>query len=1096
MIQAGIIAETRLNQVEQAEELYALARQKSEVSKIGITDVLRLRIRSGDWQEVVDIIAEQAHNAIDPAGMYFMAANVSHCLLQNKEQTIGNLEKCLEYAPNHLAALLLYRRISNGSKRVWANQQLLTYLSHESICGWLQWENSNQPEFDIASVAFTGRNVFFLERMFVLLLSDMEMPKDNFQGVHPLVDTLLLSKANHQEAEKLEATLSTVGLGDILFFESLGMQAQVSSMVQSFSPVNTIEKVWLAEFYESKGLLEQAEQLWLELFGTVDDDQSGNTPVPVQIQAALALDKVLRHLPERHLLLAKVHSRLAEWLEDDSPVNYFSLLAAQLFSSLGNVSEATRLYKVRFNTRPILGKVFMGLKRLFLQTHNVDEMQSLLSQLDSLELVDFAEIMEEFREYGKAADAYAKMLDLSKHLSAAQVLPYYSRMERCYEKSGNWSSVLSTLEAQRTLVVSMEFQHFLNSKIQWVLVEHLAESDIALETYERMLEHDPNNRSVLQALAKISIQHDQIPKAIQYLNTLAENPTDPADAIQIMETLVSAYQAQGNTIKEIEILKDIIDIDAGNLDALDQLADCLQQQGQWQELFTLLQRRSLLSEDHDKVACHTRIARIAEERLLDLNLAIKEWSKVYELMGPEEETLRHLIKLSKSQFDTPSFLHYADELVGLLEGDAKAQLCMEVADTYINELLEESKAIPYLEVALLEEDTFARAASLLEAQYQIMGEWQKLLDLLLHKESKSSNPEERVSILLNAAEIAEVSLQQFEQAEEIFQYIGQLDPSNPVALKRKANSLYSEEAWEELLALYAEYETVFSDTSRNIVDMRLRQSEAAEALKDWDVVVSSLKEVLEIVPTHLMSLQMMSEALRQINQISEAFEVDKRLLDALIEQGNKDEMTQVSLRLGEASLQLEQWSQALDYFKRARINAPKDSRSLKGIIECSWQKGEYSLVAQLCSTLVKNATTEADVVLGYLWRGFTLGSKLQRQELAEQHYWKVLQYEQQHPVALIYVAAIAMQKNKWTSVMGHLAQAWDALQTNKDISNRDELLRIAGLGRLIAAKHQQTDEATDVVAHTKGWFESFELEVPQDILSAFTEAVSQRLFDV
>ena len=125
-----------------------------------------------------------------------------------------------------------------------------------------------------------------------------------------------------------------------------------------------------------------------------------------------------------------------------------------------------------------------------------------------------------------------------------------------------------------------------------------------------------------------------------------------------------------------------------------------------------------------------------------------------------------------------------------------------------------------------------------------------------------------------------------------------------------------------------------------------------------------------------------------------------------------------------------------------------------------------------------------------------MGSKLQRQELAEQHYWKVLQYEQQHPVALIYVAEIAMQKNKWASVMGHLGQAWDALQANKDISNRDELLRIAGLGRLIAAKHQQTDEATEVVAHTKEWFVSFELEVPQDILSAFTEAVSQRLFDV
>ena len=59
-------------------------------------------------------------------------------------------------------------------------------------------------------------------------------------------------------------------------------------------------------------------------------------------------------------------------------------------------------------------------------------------------------------------------------------------MERCYEKSGNWSAVLRSLEEQRDLVTSLEFQHHLDSKIQWVLVEHLADSDLALETYQRI----------------------------------------------------------------------------------------------------------------------------------------------------------------------------------------------------------------------------------------------------------------------------------------------------------------------------------------------------------------------------------------------------------------------------------------------------------------------------------------------------------------------------------------------------------------------------------------------------------------------------------
>ena len=162
MLQGGIIAETRLNQVEQAEELYAMARDKSSVAKVGITDVLRLRIRSGDWQEVVDIITEQADQAIDPAGMYFMAANVSHCLLQNVDGTIDNLKACLNHAPNHVAALLLLRRVSSESDRLWANTELLKHLSHKTIRGWLQWENSNQPECSFDASNFRTRQYLLL----------------------------------------------------------------------------------------------------------------------------------------------------------------------------------------------------------------------------------------------------------------------------------------------------------------------------------------------------------------------------------------------------------------------------------------------------------------------------------------------------------------------------------------------------------------------------------------------------------------------------------------------------------------------------------------------------------------------------------------------------------------------------------------------------------------------------------------------------------------------------------------------------------------------------------------------------------------------
>ena len=102
-------------------------------------------------------------------------------------------------------------------------------------------------------------------------------------------------------------------------------------------------------------------------------------------------------------------------------------------------------------------------------------------------------------------------------------------------------------------------------------------------------------------------------------------------------------------------------------------------------------------------------------------------------------------------------------------------------------------------------------------------------------------------------------------------------------------------------------------------------------------------------------------------------------------------------------------------------------------------------MAQLCSTLVKNATDEQDVVLGYLWRGFTLDAKLQRQELAEQHYWRVLEYDQNHPPTLLYLSGISFQKGKYKSMLGQLNQLW-----NKRVIGT--FYSIGGVGRYIAGR--------------------------------------------
>ena len=45
--------------------------------------------------------------------------------------------------------------------------------------------------------------------------------------------------------------------------------------------------------------------------------------------------------------------------------------------------------------------------------------------------------------------------------------------------------------------------------------------------------------------------------------------------------------------------------------------------------------------------------------------------------------------------------------------------------------------------------------------------------------------------------------------------------------------------------------------------------------------------------------------------------------------------------------------------------------------------------------------------------------------MAEQHYWRVLEYDQNHPATLLYLSGIAYQKGKFKSMIGQLNQLWE-----------------------------------------------------------------------
>ena len=1048
LIQAAKIAENNLNQPEQAEELYGLAMERSNTAYVGITDILRLQIRSGDWTKIVSLLQQKATQVLHPASTFYVAANISHCLLQNERLTRANIEACLEVDPNHVSALLLLRKLDTDiQKRIDVSQRLKENIDDASMSKWLELEIAilEEEQGNIGSISDV-ENCFDLDRLYFHLKSKKD-PKEvlSLFGKNRYFDMLLMASDAVRKSPSLLKSIGNrdaLGFGVGLWLEDIGRFEQALSVYGENTSYQA--KLQNIRLFEQQKSFDQALVVLEDLFKDNDSD----------VRILLKMEKILRMKPSRHTTLAKVVGALAEELETPSTANYYALLGGQLFEHLGETKQSETFYLQAFQYKPILGKAFAGLRTIYIQTHDIETMEQLFQRVNQPVLLEYSETMEEFRAFHRAVAGYEKLVELSEDVPLHDLIPYYSRIERCYEKIGAWAEVLSTIETNLKHIQSMSFQEHLTAKRRWILLEHLSDTDLALETYQKMLEEDPQDREVLQSLARIAIQHNQIEQAIEYLERLSLDPLNALEASRIQRTLAEAYNAQGNIEKEKEALQAALDLDGTDLQTFAVLGQLYRRIEGWNDLIALLAREFQVRKDPDRLGCRKEIAQIAEEQLQNYELALEEWLKVHEIVGGDREILRSLTSLCLKMEDYEGYIRYSTELLEILNTEDASVLCLAIANIYANELMEEGKAVQYWEKSLEGEATFQEASEHLEANYLLLGEWQKLYDLLLRQQDAETDVDKRVATLLRIAEIAETSLMNNELSKEAFDIILEIDPQNMNAIQKRSQHLYQTKAWGDLVSLYSDSEQRYLsggssfEQKQEQLQFYYQFAEALIALEEEDAAIQKLERALQINPSHMSSLKLLAGVCFKIENWVEAYEKYHRLL--LLVDGSSDAsiLWKIYFNLGFCALRLGEVDKAVGYYQKSRLRNPSSLLTLRGLAECNFVKEEYSRAAQLCSNIVEQAVEADDVVFGFGFRGFLLETKFKKLKLAKQHYLRALEFEIQQPIFLLRLASLSIQEKSW-------AEAEESL--NKGLASVDKTPKIEELYQLASSVVEKQD---------------------------------------
>jgi tetratricopeptide (TPR) repeat protein len=491
-----------------------------------------------------------------------------------------------------------------------------------------------------------------------------------------------------------------------------------------------------------------------------------------------------------------------------------------------------------------------------------------------------------------------------------------------------------------------------------------------------MLKEDPQDREVLQSLARIAIQHNKIEQAIEYLERLSLNPSQALEASRIQQTLAEAYNALGNVEKEKEALQAALDLDGTDVLTFAALGRLYRRTESWNDLISLLAREFQVRQDPERLGCRKEIAEIAEEKLQNHELALEEWLKVYEIVGGDREVLRSLCSLSLKIEDYEGYVRYSTKLLEILNIEDAAALCLSIANIYVNKLREEGTAVQYWEKALEGENSFQEASEHLEVNYLLLGEWQKLYYLLLRQQEVETDISKRVAVLLRVAEIAETSLMNNDLSKEAFDIILEIDPQNMNAIQKRSQYLYQTKAWGDLVSLYSDSEQRYlsrgSDFEQKQEQLQFyyQFAEALIALDEEDAAVQKLERALQINPSHISSLKLLAGVCFKIGNWTDAYDKYQRLL--LLVDGSSDAsiLWKIYLNLGFCALRLGDVEKAIGYYQKSRLRNPASLLISRGLAECHFVKEEYSRAAQLCSNIVERAVETEDVVFGFSFRGF------------------------------------------------------------------------------------------------------------------------------
>jgi tetratricopeptide (TPR) repeat protein len=515
--------------------------------------------------------------------------------------------------------------------------------------------------------------------------------------------------------------------------------------------------------------------------------------------------------------LARVFETLAEKQTDTELASTLFTMSARVYEAdLGDLDSAIRHYRTVLRIDPKNLPAAESLDRIFRAAERYQELSEILQQkaeiLDDVQekksaLFQAASIEEDVLErHDHAIAVYGKILDLD-----AEDLGAIDALIKLYLSLSRWPDLLAVYGKKADLVSDPGEKKLIYYQIGAVYERELGDVARSIDTYQRVLELDPDDREALGRLDVLYQTAQNWPELLTVLQHEADLATDAAEGISYQYRIAELYEKHlDDTTRAIELYRDLLGqepthaptlaalegIKSGPRDALGAalvLEPIYDSSGEWQKLISVLEVQVKGAEDpYQKVELLHRIARLHEEMLQDHQAAFETYARAVQFDIANEESLASFERLAMAVGRWKDVAALYDQELDKLGEDAArfVELCTRLAQIFENQLEDvESAIVRYRKVLAVDPENHTAVASL-DRLFTMTERWAELVDILKREAEIGPGPDEILEFKHRLGQVYQLRLNDLPSAIAAYKEVLSAAPEH-VATREALEGLFA-----------------------------------------------------------------------------------------------------------------------------------------------------------------------------------------------------------------------------------------------------------------------------------------------------------------